>query len=239
MNPNSIYNPGDKFNRIRPFCILALLILLFLLLLFLAPSDSAGKSSVKKNSPRHETAGKGSGSGSGGGSGNAIGKGAGTSASQNAAKGRASDSAEKGAGSNAEKGNVENNPRPTSPQQSASGTVSSAGEGRTEKDKKEIPAPALPVKQWKSTGKPTRSEAEIWYYAKLHIRNIAKDKRDVFEFPEYGVPDTGMKKNSGNLYTVFGFFKLKTHDGKEKMYRFSLKIDLASYLCHDLEIKDL
>ena len=238
MNPNSIYSPDDKFNRIRPYCIFVLLILLFLLLILLAPPKSVGKNRTKSLHPT-ETAEGGSGSGRGGGIGNAVGKGSGNAADRENSTGTSASSTVAGSGNSDNKSSRKNNPLPASPQQPPSETAApSKGTGKQE-NKKEVSAPDLPVKQWKSTEKPTRSEAEIWHYAKLHIRNIAKDKRDTFEFPEYGVPDTSMKKISGNIYEVNGFFKLKTHNGQEKMYRFSLKMNLANYLCHDMEIKTM
>ena len=105
----------------------------------------------------------------------------------------------------------------------------SPGRTSSRKEQTENMQPGLPVKEWKTSRKPTVSESEVWFYAKNQIKNIARDKRDVFEFPEFGVPDTGMKKVAENLYEVKGFFKVKTHDGKEKMYRFTItSMNLAS-----------
>ena len=245
MNPNSIYNPEDKFNRIRPFCILALLILILLFLIFLASQKSAdrGKDS---NIPRSgKTAQTPSNSGSGRGSGTDAGKESGKSFSSK-------NSGNKEASSKGNKGNTAVSPASSTdssnPKQAAStppplpastGKPSSPGDSAPGKNQAEASGSTFPEQQWKSTKKPTISESEIWFYATTHIKEIAKDKRDVFEFPEYGVPNTSMKKVAENLYEVKGFFKVKTHDGKEKMYRFSLKIDIASTRCHDLAIESM
>lgn len=254
MNPNSIYNPEDKFNRIRPFCILALLILILLFLIFLASQKSAdrGKDS---NIPRSgKTAQTPSNSGSGRGSGTDAGKESGKSfSSKNSGNKEASSKGNKGNKENkGNKGNTAVSPASSTdssnPKQAASippplpasmGKPSSPGDSAPGKNQAEASGSTFPEQQWKSTKKPTISESEIWFYATTHIKEIAKDKRDVFEFPEYGVPNTSMKKVAENLYEVKGFFKVKTHDGKEKMYRFSLKIDIASTRCHDLAIENM
>ena len=233
MNANHMYNPGDNFNRIRPYCIFLLLILLFLLLLFLAPKRAGG------NGSGQQAASQGSGAGRGGGDGNSSGKGAGNSRAEEG-KGKAPGTEGKGAAAMAEKADPRNTASSSaSSSQAPAEKTPSPGRTSSRKEQTENMQPGLPVKEWKTSRKPTVSESEVWFYAKNQIKNIARDKRDVFEFPEFGVPDTGMKKVAENLYEVKGFFKVKTHDGKEKMYRFTIKTNLVNTLSHDMKIEPL
>lgn len=237
MSSKQIYDPNDDFNKVRPLCILAAMILLFLLLIFLAPRGPQGSGGGIGGG--HGTGiGSGSGPGSGQGTGSG-GSGEGSGSAQGAGKGSASGGSGGGAASGGKKEEQGTAAQIPTASQARKNTASAGSKADGENAATPVSAPKLPEKQWKSAKNPTRSETELWFYAKRYIRNIARDKRDVFEFPEFGVPDTGMKKISGNVYEVTGFCKVRNHEGKEKMYRFSLKINLEDYLCYDLNIKDM
>lgn len=264
MTPNETLLPDDRFSRTRPYLILALLILLFLLLLLLSLRKNAaenptpfvpasgGKSAGSTSGGAGSKTGTGSGSGTGSGTGAGAARAAGQSVSpangDPSARGSREngESKERNASSRKRKTSAspeaERSPRKeTSSSPSAatsSASPAASGTNGPAKEKSGPSSPARPVRQWKSNRKNTLSEKEIWFLATLQIRNLAKDKRDLFEFPDYGVPNTSMRKIADNLYEVQGFFRVKTHTGSEKMYRFSMKVNLADTRCSDLVIED-